>query len=832
MNFFAQKNKTLKKRQLEIEPLKLYDSLSKDELYGYLRGVQEEVLKEWHKRREENELLIKMNTGAGKTLVGLLILYSKMLEHNKPVVYLCPDNQLLNQVIEQSKNYNIPTSIIDEKNDFPESFLNAESVLITTINKMFNGKNIFDRDKIKPIGLVIDDAHRCVEKVKDNFTVKIPSDHELYSKLIKLFKIDLKKQSMGSFEAIKSSVPHYYMKVPFWSWLDNIDNVTSLLVNYIDEKETLLFKWDLMQNNLLQYEMYFNAQRVEICPMISFSQNIITYNSTKFKYALSATFVNDSSILKDLNFSIESLLNPIVPRDRKDYGQRLILAPKRYYNNISNKDQLNILDKHIKNDQNVVVLVPSWKVADEWEKIGAEIARTENISDIIEKLKSSRGNFVVFVNRYEGIDLSGDSCNVLVIHDHPKFKFIRDQYFEDIHHETSANIIAQTIEQGMGRSVRSSNDYSIIYLMGRHILRFLRQKRNLEFFNSHTKTQLELGLSLMEGQKLDDENVVDKIVEIGNYCLNQDEDWKSYYQNFMDENLEKNSLSRTKKLKVFNSEKNAILKFIQGEYQSALKIAKEMMNDETTPIEKAWYYQIFANIIYPQDKNQSNDYLIKSKAITSRMPLPFLSNKKWKLQKIPDQFSNALNFIHSFSSINDLLLYITEINNNLIYDPNNEAEDFENALNRLGKLLGFMSSRPEKEINEGPDVLWGSNDVYLILEAKSEKLETNKVSKSDVEQLYHSFEWFKGKYIYEGQIFGVSWQPNPIKHNDVAVNNNIKVLDNKKLNELRNSLSILYNFFASQNNIKKISEENLKIEYNKLGINALQFINRYLKDIK
>ncbi len=32
---------------------------------------------------------------------------------------------------------------------------------------------------------------------------------------------NLKEQAIGSYESIKSGHPDYYMKLPFWSWLDN-----------------------------------------------------------------------------------------------------------------------------------------------------------------------------------------------------------------------------------------------------------------------------------------------------------------------------------------------------------------------------------------------------------------------------------------------------------------------------------------------------------------------------------------------------------------------------------------------------------------------------------
>ncbi|MDI1290030.1 MAG: hypothetical protein PSX37_08815 [bacterium] len=60
-----------------IEPRELYAWLpDKAEGYGYLRDVQGQVLTTWHGRRHERDLIIKVNTGSGKTIDGLVILQS------------------------------------------------------------------------------------------------------------------------------------------------------------------------------------------------------------------------------------------------------------------------------------------------------------------------------------------------------------------------------------------------------------------------------------------------------------------------------------------------------------------------------------------------------------------------------------------------------------------------------------------------------------------------------------------------------------------------------------------------------------------------------------
>ena len=65
-----------------LNPADIFHSLPRaDTKYEYLRDVQGEVLKAWHNRRKERDIVIKMNTGSGKTLVGLLMLQSTTAPH-------------------------------------------------------------------------------------------------------------------------------------------------------------------------------------------------------------------------------------------------------------------------------------------------------------------------------------------------------------------------------------------------------------------------------------------------------------------------------------------------------------------------------------------------------------------------------------------------------------------------------------------------------------------------------------------------------------------------------------------------------------------------------
>src|SRR5262245_52482549 len=87
-----------------LDPLEIYTRLDRASDKGELRRPQEAVLKEWHsKARGQKDVIVKLHTGQGKTLIGLLILQSKLNEKSGPALYLCADNYLVDQTALQAK---------------------------------------------------------------------------------------------------------------------------------------------------------------------------------------------------------------------------------------------------------------------------------------------------------------------------------------------------------------------------------------------------------------------------------------------------------------------------------------------------------------------------------------------------------------------------------------------------------------------------------------------------------------------------------------------------------------------------------------------------------
>lgn len=64
---------TPRKRQRQIDPEKIFKSLT---LRGGVENIwepQAAALRQWHEKRQEPRTVLEMNTGGGKTLIALLI---------------------------------------------------------------------------------------------------------------------------------------------------------------------------------------------------------------------------------------------------------------------------------------------------------------------------------------------------------------------------------------------------------------------------------------------------------------------------------------------------------------------------------------------------------------------------------------------------------------------------------------------------------------------------------------------------------------------------------------------------------------------------------------
>ena len=98
-----------------------------------------------------------------------------------------------------------------------------------------------------------------------------------------------------------------------------------------------------------------------------------------------------------------------------------------------------------------------------------------------------------------------------------------------------------------------------------------------------------------------------------------------------------------------------------------------------------------------------------------------------------------------FSNATDLRIAVESILTNLVYSPTIDSNIFEKAVLEIGEFLGYDSSRPEKEYNDGPDNLWTTKEFSFVIECKSKSI-NDRYSRENAEQLMHSEAWYNDSF--------------------------------------------------------------------------------------
>ena len=146
-----------------------------------------------------------------------------------------------------------------------------------------------------------------------------------------------------------------------------------------------------------------------------------------------------------------------------------------------------------------------------------------------------------------------------------------------------------------------------------------------------------------------------------------------------------------------------------------------------------------------------------------------------------------------------------------------EYEKFEEALNQIGIILGFVCSRPDKETGGyGPDNLWAiDSNKYLVIECKTEAT-TQTIKKDYCNQLSGSVNWFKENYVYPNECIPIMVHPSKFVDAVASPNENMRVMTEEELTCFRKNLRDFYSALCHNGNINDVSKINELLRIYKL----------------
>ena len=548
----------------------------------------------------------------------------------------------------------------------------------------------------------------------------------------------------------------------------------------------------------------------------------MAFSKAKRRIYMTATLADDSVLVTHFGADPQKLASPIVPVSSQSMGERMILMPQELNPEFEGDDIRKLLVTLAKKE-NVVVIVPSKPTADAWQGVANQILMADNVVDGIAKLRQKHVGLTVLVNRYDGIDLPYEACRVLAIVGLPEVSSYSELADMAVISESQTGLRRQMqrIEQGMGRGVRSNDDYCVVLLIGAKLTARVKSPEGTALLTPATQSQLDL--SRRVAKQLVDVDLKG-LKEAIDQCLNRDLDWVKVSKKALLKAKAQSGLTIDGKSVAMRA---AFDLSRSGDHKAAVEVLRKAVNAAADNDEKAWLLQKCAAIEHHISPAESQKMLLAAYRLNANVLRPLEGVAYQKLSAHAGAQAAAVQKFHQsrFLEATDRILYANQLIDDLVFHKVS-ADRFEGTIDAVVEFIGIKGQRPEKLFDEGPDNLWALPDgLFLVVECKNNATSEKGISKTDAGQLDQAMSWFNAKYPAATGTPIIIHPHRKLGDGATAVSG-MRVMTEEELKKLRKALEAFAKALGDPdtlNDVKKVKE--LVATY---GFGA-EFLVRYTK---
>lgn len=822
-----------------FDPLEIFEKLPKSSGISGLYHVQAEILQKWFSElRNESDVVVELNTGGGKTLVGLLMALSTMRETKEGVVYLVENKQLVEQAISQATSIGIPAKPYRGRDSVDADFSNGKSILVGSYQALFNGKSVFGvrgTGKEERLGgVVIDDAHASLDAIREAFSFVIPAEGSggLYRKVLSSFKEAFDSLDRSStYQEFQEGIGNEVVGIPYAYWYDAMGRVSSWIRDLVKDpsgvceelRNQVVFNWPLIKDNLKYCQVVVSRSGVTISALYPLLDMVPSFRGARRRIYMSATITDYGDMVRA--YDLRSLTSDkiIAPKTSAGVGRRMILSVP---SEVLRSDEFkNVIKAELAQGRGVVRLVSRTSGSCEWE--GIESASPMGHDGVLRAVRQlvlgSSTKLLSLTNRYNGIDLPGDACRVLILEDLPfganDVDVLTETYLSES--DLISQRIAQRIEQGAGRGVRGASDHCVVLLVGHRLVDWVKRERNREHFSGAFKAQLTISDMISADLKT-----------VGDYCeameqdFCSDEGWKTFHASELAQLIsEEDAVHLGGSFDMACIERKAFAQWIERDNGAACqKLEGKVASIVEDKQYKGWLLYLAARIAYEGgDTTYAEDLNRRAHSLNRSLP-SFAHSSVRKTEECDSvQADSICALMAGCGSSCDMLGQFDADTSGLSFDVSHAV--FEEALEVLGRYLGFDSHRADRN-GDGPDVYWVSQEgMAFALEAKNEKNSETPFHKSEAGQLLTARAWVQKRYP-GFEVVPVSVHPNA-KADSNASADNLLVLLPDQLRRLREETRMLLDAAATV--LPAERADRLSVALEEAGLTTQGIVANYLQ---
>ncbi len=737
-----------KSAQKYASPEELFAKLpNRAKSHGYLRGPQADALRDYMPHESKSDIACELPTGTGKTAVGLLIAEWRRRQSGEKVAYLTLTNQLASQVLREAEELGIECADLTGSRETRDSsevgrYTAGRAIGVTTFANLFNVKPVIQASNL----LIFDDAHGGEQSVIAMWTARIDAEENrlLYQEVLAAIRPSLSESQYrtvtdeGQYSAVELADAYAHKDV--------LENITAVLDEASDPG--IRYPWSLIRNSLPACLFLVSFREIVIRPIVPPTHTHIPFSETKQRIYMSATLGGEGDLLRGYGItSIET-----IRVKHAQWGRRYIFMPSLYFEDQEGSQVVstvwNNLDEH-----RALILAPSFRVADcTFDAVAEDMSpapekfTAQDIEGSLAPFVESEGAILCLGGRYDGVDLPGDDCRLLVMADSPGAVGAFERHLREywklgplLRRRERTRLV-----QGMGRCTRDATDFAVIILLGQTLADCITPPVFRKALPGEIQREISWGLEQGEVARDDPSALTDMIIGL----LTDKEYRKSANESIAEFDIPKQTLEELGDVKSGKAEVQYLRAMWDDDYSGAYQIARRATDDISKPEfagYRAWWFFLASVSAHLEGDNDAEvDCLRRAKAIGINSG--FLDRlirtrnagaaKVEKADALDVQAESIWNAIASWgwqgpafaNKIQEMLSGLSA--------PRDHTR-FHIGLERLGQCLGAEVMRPTEE--GAPDVIWIFQDACYTFEAKAGK----QLSKKYVLQANGHVDWLR-----------------------------------------------------------------------------------------
>ena len=469
------------------------------------------------------DLALELPTGSGKTLPGLLIGEWVRRKGEGPVIYATPTKQLARQVLATAQREGVPGVLLVGSHKTwsaaDESAVEgAEAIGIATYSAIFNSSPKLPESRL----VIFDDAHAGEQFVGEQYAVTIRR-HEssaVYLQVLDALSPFISGLLLQRLQGEPDPGAHHQVRLI----LPAVDPAGMKSVDAALAKlpEPYKFELAMIRSGLASCCVYLSYGGIQIRPLIppTFENRIFTRAGQRIY--LSATLGSGGEL--ERAFGRAPIVRmPLPTKTPPRSGRRLFVFPDL----MPGGDAISTTKRIIALTNKALVLSQDSTTNTEGAAaalagLGVPVMGRNDVEQGLEVFAKATAGILGLANRYDGLDLPGRACRIVVLGGKPDAVSLQEKFLSERAEANAAlaERLRTRIVQGAGRCTRGPNDYAVVVVLGSDITRYFSRAEHRVALEAELQAEVDFGWKNSRGTD------PDEVIENVKMFLDHDADWR------------------------------------------------------------------------------------------------------------------------------------------------------------------------------------------------------------------------------------------------------------------------------------------------------------------